>query len=148
EMTCSLRSDGTEGSSWPAFGPAFLVTEAGQPIVYAVAPPPAVPFDMRRMHMFRIRLCAFGSAAILLGLPGAALADTFTGTLNVVWGDPKDRSSSAGGIQYILATPDGRYVPMQVASGTNSVLPFNGRPGGVTGPLGSQAPVARTAGEH
>src|SRR5262249_41986530 len=98
------------------------------------------------MHMPRIRMCAFAIAAILLGLPGAALADTFTGTLNVVWGDPKDRSLAAGGVQYILATPDGRYVPMQVASGTNSVLPFNGRPVVVTGQLASQPRVAGTAG--
>jgi hypothetical protein len=72
-----------------------------------------------------MRSCAFAIGVFLLALPAAALADTFTGTLNVIWGDPKDRAS-AGDIRYILATPDGRYVEMQVTGGANAVLPLSG----------------------
>src|SRR5262245_58977539 len=86
----------------------------------------------------------FAILVCLFVLPLAASAQTFTGTLNVVWEDSID-GGPAGGVRYILATPDGRYVPMQVTGlDANTMLAFDRRPIVVNGVLASRPSVSGT----
>src|SRR3954453_22023899 len=87
--------------------------------------------------MSRMQSCALAVAVFLLGLPVAAAAETFSGTLNIVWGDPKPGSRSGGGF-YTLATPDGRYLSLDVPAGVNAALPFDRQQVVVTGQLASR----------
>ena len=96
--------------------------------------------------MSRIRSCALAIAVLLLGLPVAAAADTFSGTLSIVWGDPKDRAVGAGGVFYTLATPDGRYLSLEVPGGVDAALPFNRQQVIVTGQVAAPRAGAAVGG--
>ena len=88
------------------------------------------------MARTRAYLLAIATALALLGWPVSAAADTFTGTLNVLWGDP-DTLGHGGAKAYVLATPDGRYWDVSMPASTNflSMLPLDRRPVVVTGTL-------------
>jgi hypothetical protein len=77
--------------------------------------------------LFVAPLCASAAAA----QPSAA--QSFEGTLLIVWGDPHANSSAAGEISYTLALPDGRQVPLQMAGLGQAALSYFGKPVVVTG---------------
>jgi hypothetical protein len=106
------------------------------------------------MQRFSVR--AFWLTALLLAMlqpfrpapiRAQAQGQTFEGTLSIRWGDPRF-PGTAGAVRYILTTPDGTYVPMDVTQDANEVLRFNGHRVIVTGQAVSRPAAAGAAGSQ
>jgi M6 family metalloprotease-like protein len=66
------------------------------------------------MTHFRVKSALLAGFIALLGVPAIAQTiDRFEGTLNMVWGDPRD-GAKGGDIRFQLALPDGTSVPLIV----------------------------------
>src|SRR3954462_1312092 len=76
----------------------------------------------------------------------AQAAQTFDGTLSIMWGDPRF-PGSAGDVRYMLETPDGRYVQVQYQGDLNAALRYRGKHVLVTGRSASTTPFGGAAGD-
>ena len=67
-----------------------------------------------------------------------APAQTFEGTLLIVWGDPRPDSGAAGETRFTLALPDGRQLPLQMTGQEHVALSYFGKPVVVSGRLAAR----------
>src|SRR3954462_15739918 len=99
------------------------------------------------MLRYRVALCAL--IALALGPSAVSAADTYQGTLSIVWGDPLNRAS-AGDVRYILETPDRQYIEVEVGSGQspNELLRLQGQRVVVTGQMAARSAFASVPGDR
>jgi hypothetical protein len=94
--------------------------------------------------MTRSRLSVCVALTLLLGFAGTAAAQTFNGTLSIVWGDPKNPGGPSP-MRYFLALPGGQSVEVLPGDGGGApLLPLQGKAVVVTGQMSAPPPTVRT----
>jgi len=82
----------------------------------------------RYLKMVRLAAIAASLLALSLGHAIAQTAQSYSGILSVMWGDPKPGAASGGAMLFELTMPDGSTHPLQIdAARTNAAVQFFGK---------------------